>query len=181
MKGKSRWYIAFAPKTTLIALFVFFPYVAFVSPNSVHPFMFLSALIIVVWQMVFFRIRVTPKGVKYRKRFFKWEDIKAIGIAVTKHGMPHKFYYKMIYISKHEHEKPVHLYHYRSASNNDEYKKVQRISVGEDIPKYLIIANFNRRLIRHLMAYWGSDIKNIDDVIGWKGYIRFLNVFSSAK
>lgn len=182
-RGKSRGYISFIPKTILFFVAVLLPYLAITNRSIyiINPIISLIDLLVIVLIIVCLRIRVTPEGIKYRKRSFRWDEIKTIGIAVTKHGVPHKFYYKMIYISKHKHEKPIHLFHYKTAVNYRDYKDVQRITIAEDIPSYLIIASFNRRLIRHIIAYWGTDIKNLEDTVGWYSYFRFHNSIHGNK
>lgn len=167
-QGKTCSHICFAPKT-LISTIIVIPLM--VCLNLIPSFelflqiMFLEVLCIII--ILVNRIKVMPEGIKRGRQSFEWDEIKTIGIAVTPKGVPHRFYHKVIYISKCEYQKPVHICYRRDGEVKRLREGIEPIFyVFGDDPDNLIIASFNRRLLRHIIAYWGKDIKNLGDVKG---------------
>lgn len=176
--GKTRSHIRYVPKTLIFGMIVFplmdildiMPY------KGVYSSVVFVVLCIII--VIADRIKVSPQGVKSHKQIFKWEEIKTIGIAVTSKGLPYKFYRKIIYISKKQYDKPIHISYkkgYYGTSNENIQTLVYYFERNFTPKNCLIIASFNRRLIHHIMAYWGTDIKNLEDTIGWHTYVRFYN------
>lgn len=175
--GKESSHICFAPKTLIMATIIIPIIVIFGRIADFELVFILFTFEIICWILLIRnRIKVTNKGIYYHKKYFLWEEIKTIGITVTTRNVPHKFYNKIIYISKHSHEKSVHILDRRQYSEVKEPKDVEIIdfSFGGK-PKYLITASFNRRLIHHIMAYWGKDIKNLNETTGWYSYVKLYN------
>ena len=179
--GKEKSHICFAPKTLIVTSIVI-PVMIILNIISEFETAIKAIIIEIICVILFFRnrIKVTRKGVLYHKEFFPWEEIKTIGIAVAKNGLPHKFY-KIIYISKRQHNKPVYLYDPRLYIKNREYENIETVYYVSGRPEYIIPASFNRRLIHHIMAYWGTDIKNLNDTKGWYSYVRFYNFIHRNK
>lgn len=130
------------------------------------------------------RIKVTRLGIIYHKEIFLWEEIKTIGITVTKENHSHLFFYKFIYISKKKHEKPVNLWHRMSYDwkvISEENENVEIIDCVNGVPEYILTASFNRRLIRHIMEYWDHGIISLDRTPGWNCYVRWYNFIHRQK
>ena len=176
-RGKKKNHICFVPKTLILSSIIIplLPLLGLITSFEIFGrLVFLEIICIALFFIN--RIKLSPQGVSYQKKFFKWEDIKTIGIAVTKKGTPHKGYSKMIYITTCEYNQPIHII-YRSRKREEIFKPnfyVNKIFFKE-VKQDFIIASFNRRLVHNIMAYWGTDIKNIDDVVGWYTYVKWYN------
>lgn len=185
--GKKGSHIRTAPKT-LIAALIAIPLCGWL--NLIPADLFSQTLMSIILCLAFLaynRIKVTPEGIKYLGRFIRWEEIKTIGISVTKDGVPHKFYRKAIYISKDKYEMPVELSYERNLAKqalgitSEIEGNVQKVLYENIEPGRLIRASFNRRLIHHIIAYWGTDIKNLNETPGWNNYLKVYNYFHRYK
>lgn len=180
--GKERSHICFAPKTLVLATIIIPIIVIFGGIADFELVLQLLTFEILCWILLIrYRIKVTKKGIYYRKQFFLWSEIRTIGITVTKRNVPHKFYNKRIYISKLRHEKSVHILYRRLYSEVKELEDIEIIDFAFGDPEYLITASFNRRLIQHIMAYWENDIRNLNDAIGWHSYAKLYNFLHRKK
>lgn len=183
--GKTHSHIRYVPKT-MLAIVTLLPLKIVL--GLVQDFeIFLRLILFVVLCVIIMitdSIKVSSEGIKCDKQLFKWEEIKTIGIAVTSKGLPHKLYRKMIYISKKQYNKPVHI-SYKKGFYGTSSEHIQTLVYYFErsfSPKNsLIIASFNRRLIHHIMAYWGTDIKNLNDTVGWYSYVKSYNFFHRKK
>lgn len=182
--GKTLNHIRYVPKTFILGMIAFplmdiFNVMPYKGVYSSVVFVFLCIIIILSD-----RIKVSPEGIKSAKQLFKWGEIKTIGIAVTSKGLPHKFYRKIIYISKKQYNKPIHISYKKGfyGTSNEHIQTLVYYYERNFTPKNsLIIASFNRRLIHHIMAYWGTDIKNLSDTVGWFSYVKLYNLFHRKK
>ena len=173
-KAKTRIYIGFVPKT-LFFLITLFCIPFFILKLTIDSFILLMVCEVVFFLAIFvFRIKVTPRGVEYRKKNFKWDQIKTIGIGAKRNGLPREFCHKFIYISRKEHSKPLQLMN-GSPSKETQFLGCDR---GLKIPSYLIITSFNRRLLFHIHANWDKDIVNIENVRGWRFYLWICNLLN---
>lgn len=174
--AKKYSHISYIPKTLIILLILIlvFAYLKTIITGYIIVFLFIVCIFIN-------RITITSKGIKYKRKFFEWNKIKTIGVAVTKDGIPCKMYKKRLYISLVKYDKPVHIvserrYYYDNYYNN----KNDNIEL-ETEQDYLIVVSFNRRLIHHIIVYWGTNIKNLDTTPGWDFYVRWHNFIHRGK
>lgn len=172
--GKESSHIRFAPKTLILATIIL-PILIIVLRDFELALELSTFEIVCLILLVRNRVLITKQGLYCHGKHFLWKEIKTIGVAVTKRKAPHKFYRKLIYISKHHHDKPLHLLDRRQYTEVEEIEGVEIIDYRFGRPEYLITASFNRRLLRHIMAYWGDDIKSLEDTFGWDCYAKLYN------
>ena|GEM_PF-3652298 len=181
-KGKEKSHICYGPKTMIFATLVI-PLIFILNIRMDFEMGFKLVLIEIlnIAILIANRIKVTKQGITYHRQFFSWGEIQTIGVAVTKRNTPNKFFNKMIYISKNKYEKPVRLLSQKLYSKIEKYAYQETIDFLNGKPDYIITASFNRRLIHHIMAYWGNDIQNLNDTPGWISYVKLYNFFYKKK
>lgn len=139
-----------------------------------------------IFSLIFFiytfmnRIVISTAGIKFKRKFISWDEIKTIGVSVTKKGKPRILFNKYIYISKTEYDMPVYIEPEQKYYGNpfiSPPENVHRVFV-EDI---YIRASFNWRLICNIMDYWDTNIKNLEDTVGWKSYMRLYSLLHRQK
>lgn len=179
---RKKRFIRHAPKT-LIGILIIIP--TFVFLGFVPDFSTLLGLIIIeiACVIILFKnnIKVMPQGIKCNRIFFRWEEIKTIGIAVTKKGKPHKFYFKTIYISRESYNRPVHISYRRDCQKeaSDNVEIVFYHLENYNLTQRLITASYNRRLLYFIISYWGDDIKNFNDVKEKDLFAKSRNIFNN--
>ncbi len=182
--GKTHSHIRYVPKT-MLAIVTLLPLKIVL--GLVQDFeIFLRLILFVVLCVIIMitdSIKVSSEGIKCDKQLFKWEEIETIGITVTKKGTSYRFYNKMIYFSKVKYYKPIHFTSSLKHGNESRAScgNVQIVLYRFLEPNYIIRASFNRRLIHHIMAYWGTDIKNLNDTVGWYSYVKLYNFLHRKK
>ena len=97
-------------------------------------------------------------------------------------GKPTKGFYREIFISKKSHDKRVHVAHHNYWCQKEGYQVVHTKDRDfPDDPKFMILAPFGKKMTHHIMAYWGEEIRGLDETIGWYWYVKLYNFFHRKK